>query len=286
MVNKQNIGILHPGQMGISIAASAQNSGNHVYWVSAGRSPETHQRASNHALLDAQNLRHLCKTCSMILCICPPHAAEEVANQVIAEGYEGLYVDANAISPERAIHIGKGLQDAGITFVDGSVIGGPAWQPGRTWLYLSGEGAEQVASCFSSGPLETQVMDDEIGKASAIKMCFAAYTKGRTALLSAILGTAEALGVRGELENQWSRYWPDFNQETTRRVQVGASKAWRFAGEMEEISATFQAAGLPGEFHAAAADLYRRLTQFKDDSSVPLKEILDTLIQSGITSES
>ena len=124
-------------------------------------------------------------------------------------------------------------------------------------------------------------MDDEIGKASAIKMCFAAYTKGRTALLSAILGTAEALGVRGELENQWSRYWPDFNEETTRRVQIGASKAWRFSGEMEEISATFQAAGLPGEFHAAAADLYRRLTQFKDDSSVPLEEILGALIQSG-----
>jgi 3-hydroxyisobutyrate dehydrogenase-like beta-hydroxyacid dehydrogenase len=286
LVNKQNIGILHPGQMGISIAASAQNSGNQVYWVSAGRSAETHQRASKHVLLDAQNLRHLCETCSIILCICPPHAAENVANQVIAESYEGFYVDANAISPERAIHIEQVLKDAGITFVDGSIIGGPAWEPGRTWLYLSGKGAEQVASCFSSGPLETQVMDDEIGKASAIKMCFAAYTKGRTALLSAILGTAEALGVRGELENQWSRYWPNFNEETTRRVQVGASKAWRFVGEMEEISTTFQAAGLPGGFHAAAADLYRRLTQFKDDSSMPLEEILNTLIQSGGTSTS
>jgi 3-hydroxyisobutyrate dehydrogenase-like beta-hydroxyacid dehydrogenase len=284
-VNSQNIGILHPGQMGISIAASAKNSGNRIYWASKGRSPETRRRASEHDLIDSINLQGICEICSILLCVCPPHAAEEVAHQVITHDFKGLYVDANAISPQRALQIGKDLNGADINFVDGSIIGGPAWKPGRTWLYLSGEDAEKIASCFSSGPLETQVMGDEIGKASAIKMCFAGYTKGRTALLSAILGTAEALGVREELQNQWSRYWPDFNEETTRSVSMGASKAWRFAGEMEEISSTFREAGLPGGFHAAAADLYKRLAQFKDDSSVPLDEILAALIPDKMKTE-
>jgi 3-hydroxyisobutyrate dehydrogenase-like beta-hydroxyacid dehydrogenase len=213
------------------------------------------------------------------MCVCPPDAAEDVANQVIAQGFSGLYVDGNAISPQRTKTIADTVGEAGIAFVDGSIIGGPAWEPGRTWLYLSGEKAETIADCFAAGPLETQVLGDKIGKASAIKMCFAAYTKGRTALLSVILATAEAFVVRNELEEQWSRYWPEFTEETHHRIAIGASKAWRFAGEMEEISATFEAAGLPGGFHAAAAELYQRLTQFKDDTSVQVDDILQALIQ-------
>jgi 3-hydroxyisobutyrate dehydrogenase-like beta-hydroxyacid dehydrogenase len=278
-VKKENVGILHPGQMGISIAASAQNSGNEVFWASEGRSPETHERALKYQLHDCQSLAKLCQTCSVILCVCPPHAAEDVAKQVASQNYQGLYVDANAISPQRARRIGQKLTDVGILFVDGSVIGGPAWEPGRTWLYLSGEHADRVASCFAAGPLEVQVIGNTIGKASGIKMCFAAYTKGRTALLSAILATAESLSIRAELQDQWERYWPDFPDQTSQRVKSGASKAWRFAGEMDEISATLEAAGLPGGFHAAAADLYRRLFQFKDDTSVSLELILNSLLQ-------
>jgi 3-hydroxyisobutyrate dehydrogenase-like beta-hydroxyacid dehydrogenase len=281
IVNKENVGILHPGQMGISIAASAQNSGNDVFWASEGRSPESLNRAQKYHLHDSQNLARLSETCSILLCVCPPHAAEDVAKQVAAQHYQGLYVDANAISPQRTLRIAQDLTDAGILFVDGGIIGGPAWEPGRTWLYLSGEQAERIANCFSAGPLETQIIGDAIGKASALKMCYAAYTKGTTALLTAILATAESLQVRAELENQWERNWPDFPEQTTRRVKIGTSRAWRFAGEMDEISSTFTDAGLPGGFHAAAADLYRRISQFKDDPSVSLEVILDALLQSS-----
>jgi len=284
-MRNQTVGILHPGQMGISIAASAQNSGNKVYWAYEGRSPETRDRAAKYHLHDAHTLTQLCNTCSILVSVCPPHAAEDVAQQVASRKFHGLYVDANAISPQRTLQIAQLAQYAGIQFVDGGIIGGPAWEPDRTWLYLSGEHAEEVASCFAAGPLETQILGDEIGKASAIKMCYAAYTKGTTALLSAILATAKSLGIRAELENQWERNWPDFPEQTARRIKVGASRAWRFAGEMDEISATFQSAGLPGGFHAAASDLYQRLSQFKDDLSVPLEAILDAILHSSTTTE-
>jgi len=279
-LKKENVGILHPGEMGISIAASAQNSGNEVFWASEERSPETHERALKYHLHDCQSLAQLCEACSILLCVVPPHAAEDVARQVASLHYQGLYVDANAISPQRALRIGQELTEAGITFVDGGIIGGPAWEPGQTWLYLSGENAEQVASCFTAGPLEIQVIGDSAGKASALKMCFAAYTKGTTALLSAILATAESMNVRAELEDQWERYWPDFPEQTSRRVRSGASKAWRFAEEMDEISSTFETAGLPGGFHAAAAELYRRLSRFKDHTSMAIETVLDALLHS------
>ncbi|MBV7331492.1 DUF1932 domain-containing protein [Chloroflexi bacterium TSY] len=278
-MDKPNVGILHPGQMGVSIAASAKNSGHTVYWVSEGRSTETHARAQQQNFEDAKTLAQLCQICPIIISVCPPGAAEELANQVMDHSFTGLYVDANAISPPRTQRIGEAVTAGGAKYVDGSIIGGPAWKPNSTWLYLSGDEAEQVADCFQSGPLETDIVEGGIGKASALKMCFAANTKGTTALLCAIVSAAEAHGVRGDLEKQWSRNGSNFAEQTTHRVREVTAKAWRFAGEMDEISATLSDAGVPGEFHSAAADVYRRLANFKDAAETPaLEDVLQALL--------
>lgn len=274
----QKVGILHPGEMGISVAASMKNTGREVFWVSQRRSDKTKARAEEHQLADAENLQNLCDKCDAIFSVCPPHAAEDVASQVISCSFSGMFVDANAISPQRSVSIGQSLADAGIHYVDGGIVGGPAWQPGTTWLHLSGEAAESAADCFSKGPMETRIIGPDVGKASALKMCFAAYTKGTSALLSGIISTAEALGVRQELFKQWEIFGPEFASQSARRVQGVTAKAWRFVGEMEEISRTFEEAGLPGGFHAAAADIYRRIAHFKDSSELPsLEDVLKAL---------
>src|SRR5262245_49425151 len=149
----QRIGILHPGEMGISIAASAKNSNCEVYWSSEGRSASTRERAAKFALLDAGTLRDLCKECPIILSVCPPHAAEDLAREVMTAGFHGLFVDANAIAPQRTIQIGKMLTRADISFVDGGIVGLPAWKPHSTCLYLAGPSADEVAACFSAGPV-------------------------------------------------------------------------------------------------------------------------------------
>ena len=210
-MTRPQIGILHPGAMGISIAAAAQNSGHPVAWASEGRGAATRDRAAKFGLRDAHTVASLCAESAILVSVCPPHAAEAVAQQVGACGFSGLYLDANAIAPQRAIQISQIL--AGATFVDGGIIGGPAWEPGRTWLYLSGPRAGEVAACFTAGPLETRVLDATIGTASALKICFAAYSKGTTALLGAILAGAERLGVRAALEQQWAYDDPDFARQ-------------------------------------------------------------------------
>lgn len=276
----KQIGILHPGQMGISVAATMQNSGFEVVWTSSGRSQQSRDRAVEFQLTDVETVAKLCQTCGTIVSVCPPHAAEAVAQEVAEAGFQGLYIDANAIAPERAERINALLTAVGIDFVDGSIIGGPAWEPNRTWLYLSGPRADEATSYFAKGPLETAVLGEEIGKASAIKMCFAAYSKGTTALLCAILATAEELGVREDLQAQWSQNGSDFSKQAVNRATRVTAKAWRFAGEMEEISTTFAAAGLPGEFHAAANDVYSRLAPFKDAPDTPtLEEVLAALLK-------
>jgi 3-hydroxyisobutyrate dehydrogenase-like beta-hydroxyacid dehydrogenase len=264
--------------MGISVAASIQNSGHTVYWASEGRSRATHERAAKFGLQDAGTLAALCETCTVIVSVCPPHVAEEIAAQVLGHAFRGLYLDANAISPQRAMRMEQAMQAAGVTFVDGGIIGGPAWEAGKTRLYLSGEAAAEAAACFSGGMLQARVIGESVGKASALKMCYAAYSKGTTALLCGVLATAQELGVRGELEQEWARDETGFAEEARERVRRVTARAWRFEGEMAEIADTFRAAGLPSGFHAAAGIIYHRLAGFKDSASSPsLEEVLAAL---------
>jgi 3-hydroxyisobutyrate dehydrogenase-like beta-hydroxyacid dehydrogenase len=284
-MSPQRVGILHPGEMGILIAASAKNSGCDVYWTSEGRRAETRERAAKFGLHETFTLKELCAECPIVLSVCPPHAAEEVANAVASTGFHGLFVEANAIAPQRTIKMAQAMSAGRISFVDGGIIGLPTWKPHTTRLYLSGERAHEVAACFPAGPLDTTVLGKEIGKASALKMCYAANTKGAVALLAAILTTAENLGVREALFEQWRQEDPEFPKQVEKRIQANTPKAWRFVGEMGEISRTFAQAGAPGEFHAAAADIYARLARFKDSRTpATLEEILAALTE-GVTAK-
>jgi 3-hydroxyisobutyrate dehydrogenase-like beta-hydroxyacid dehydrogenase len=274
----QRIGILHPGQMGIVVAVSAQNGGNEVHWASEGRSKATRERASQAGLRDAGTLTKLCELCPVMVSVCPPEFAEEIAEQVARRSYRGTYVDANAIAPDRTLRIARRLEEHGAQFVDGGIIGPPTTTRNRTWLYLAGERAAGIAPYFSAGPIEVEVLAGGIGRASALKMCFAAYSKGSIALACAVLAAAERLDVLGDLKRQWARGGPAL-PELEREISRAAPKAWRFAGEMREIAATFESAGLPPEFHQAAEEIFRRMEGFKDREEPSVKDVLATLLK-------
>lgn len=272
------IGVLHPGNMGVSVAASIRQGGHTVYWASEGRSPQTAERAKENGLTDAGTLQGVCDASDIVFSICPPEAASQLASDVKASGFGGTFVDANAISPVRMTSIAADLEPAGITVVDGGIIGHPAWKPGTTWLYLSGAAAGQVTEVSSAGPLHTEIIDGDIGKASALKMCYAAFSKGTTALTCAILATADELGVRDELNGHWERDQAGLAEKREMATRGVTAKAWRFVAEMNEISETFDKAGLPGGFHAAAADLYTRLSHLKSGPHPSdLRVVLDAL---------
>jgi len=270
----EHIGILHPGDMGSAVAATVRNSGHEVWWVSEGRSHRTHARAESAGFADAGTLARLCETCPVILSVCPPEFAAGMAAQVLSHGFRGTYLDANAISPPHKQAIAARMQASGVHFVDGGIIGLPPKAPGQTWLYLSGEHAESIACCFKAGPMETEILGTEIGRASALKMCFAAQNKGSIALFIAVMAAADRLGVLEDLRRQWARRAPDKTEE---HVLRSAPKAWRWVPEMNEIAATLEAAGMPPEFHQAAAEVYERLREFKDAPPASIEEVLQKL---------
>ena len=276
MVTNQKVGVLHPGQMGVVVAETLRNSGQEVYWVSAGRSAETRSRAARAGLADAGTVARLCETCSVIVSVCPPEFAEEVAREVSGHPFRGLYLDVNAISPGRARRIGRLLTEQGASYVDGSIIGMPAKARGQTWLYLAGDAAGSALPLFRGGPLEVEDLCAKAGQASALKMCFAAHSKGTAALLAAVAGTAEALGVREALERQWSRSGPNW-ERVAATIEQAAPKAWRFVAEMTEIGDTFESVGIPKGFPLAAGEIYEKLRGYRGSIEPDLAGILSRL---------
>jgi 3-hydroxyisobutyrate dehydrogenase-like beta-hydroxyacid dehydrogenase len=276
------VGLLHPGEMGASVGAAAREAGARVSWASERRSAESRRRAADAGLEDAGTLAELAASSELIVSVCPPDAAVALAKSVCGTGFAGIFVDANAVSTATARTVAAIVEKAGARFVDGGIIGPPAHRPGSTRLYLSGAEASTVAGVFAGSALEAIAIDPRPGAASALKMCYAAWTKGSAALLTAIRALAKAEGVEGALLEEWALSQQGLDTRSSGAARNNAFKAWRFAGEMREIAATFEACGLPGGFHLAAAEIYQRLEAYKDCDPAPeLSALIDTILEAG-----
>ena len=271
-----NVGLLHPGAMGSAVGAVLRTEGVEVLWASEGRSETTQSRAEQAGLRDVVTVDALVAESEIVLCICPPHAAADVAQAVARSGFRGTYVDANAVAPATVEMIASTVAANGATFVDGDLIGGPPQPGGPTRLYLSGDAASSVAGVLTGPGLESVVVEGDITATSSLKMCYAAWTKGSAALLLAIRAAAREFGVEDALLAEWDRTQPGIRARS--EAAVGSvPKAWRFIGEMHEIAATFAEIGLPDGFAEAAADVYRRLEAF-EHVDVPLDRALDAVL--------
>ena len=267
--------VLHPGAMGVSIAAAVSSAGHEVIGVASGRSRATIDRAREAQITLVETLEEAMSRVDVVLSICPPEAALDVAHEVQATGYDGIYVDGNAISPETAAAIGELFDN---NFVDGGIVGPPAWRAGATRFYLSGAMAKDVVVLFADSLVTARAISGGAGAASALKMCYAAYTKGSSALVLAIRALAEDNGVTETLLAEWDISQKGMRNSSERSALGTSPKAWRFAGEMREIAATFDAAGLPNGFHLAAAEIYERMAHFKNDDPARLEQVIEALL--------
>ena len=255
------IGLLHPGEMGAAVGRCLTGAGHEVLWASEGRGPQSAARARAAGLADAGTPAEVAERADIIFSICPPHAAMDVAWAV--QGFSGLFVDANAISPATAREVALMVEEGGATYVDGGIIGmppPPAPPPGaggRTRLYLSGAEAQAVRGLFDGTSLDSRVLGGGAWAASAIKMAYAAWTKGSAALLLTVRALARAEGVEDVLLAEWAISQPGLEKRSAGAAGSAAAKGWRWVAEMEEIAASMAADGLPAGFHQAAAEVYR-----------------------------
>lgn len=265
------VGLLHPGEMGSALATHINGD---VLWASEGRSAASARRAQSSGLVDCGSIDALVEVSDMILSVCPPVAALRLARSVAGKGFSGLYVDANAIAPATVRKIAVQFDH----FVDGGIVGPPPARGAECRLYLSGDRAGDVASIFEAGSVKTVIAGERVGSASALKLAYAGWTKGSSALLLTAAAYATAEGVEEDLIEEWKMSIPDLPERLEALASAIGQKAWRFAGEMDEIAAAYADVDLPDGFHEAAANVYRRLSGLKGVEGDPTtEEVLDLI---------
>jgi 3-hydroxyisobutyrate dehydrogenase-like beta-hydroxyacid dehydrogenase len=257
------VGVLHPGAMGAAVGSALRPRAGAVVWAAAGRSTATSKRAELADLVAVPDVAALARRSDVIVSVCPPHAARDVAGAVAAAldpvGKAPVYVDANAVSPATVQAVAELLGPDRV--VDGAIIGPPAWEPGHTVLWLSGPAAVDVAALFAGSPFRAEVLGPELGAASALKACFALQSKALPTIWLQMAAAARGYGVEDALRAELERTGVDYAAAVAAAggTAAAAAKAWRWAGEMDEAGDAMAALDLPDGFSRAAAELYRRL---------------------------
>ncbi len=278
-MDKPIVGILHPGSMGAAVAACAATNAAAVLWCEAGRSPASAARAAQFGLTRVHTLAELLDRSDIIISLCPPAAAEDLARDVARHGFAGVYVEANAINPERAQRI-TALLERDATVVDGAVVGSPPVSGKTPTLYLSGLNAatEQIEALFAGTAVRTAVLGTEVGKASALKLAYTSFQKTSRVLVALAVGMAREHGVDQQLLEVASKRTDSYLSEP-QYIAKTAARAWRWGPELEEAADALAAVGLPPEMLRAAASTLARWHDVQDSGELTLTDALDRLAQ-------
>ena len=263
-MNIKHIGLTSPGDMGQAVALTLKTGGFNVHAALDGRSARTRELALDAGLDDCGSMEKLVATCDVLLSILNPAAAVDnaraAAAAIKAAGKRLLYVDCNAIAPQTMHEIAKLITDAGGDCVDAGIIGPPPRGKAGMRMYVSGPQAEKL-QVLNTGGITVRVLGGRIGDASAIKMCYASYTKGAVALGVEMLMAARRLGVDQALDRELQESAADNRQWVLSRCTVMPPKAHRWVPEMLEIAKTFDGAGLTPRVLLGAADMYEMIAK-------------------------
>jgi RimJ/RimL family protein N-acetyltransferase/3-hydroxyisobutyrate dehydrogenase-like beta-hydroxyacid dehydrogenase len=259
----QTVAILYPGDMGHAVGRALRENGLDVVTCLEGRSPRTRALAEAAGLRALPTIEALVSEAQLVLAILVPDAAHATAARVAeamrAAGARPAYADCNAVSPATALQIAEIIAGAGGAPIDAGIIGGPPRNGQSPRFYASGEHAPLLAQLGERG-LDVRVLPGAVGHASALKMCYAALTKGTSALQIAALTAAEPLGIADALHAELAASQPHTTAQLAGIARVPA-KAFRWVGEMEQIAATFASVGVTPKLHAGAADVFRMVAQ-------------------------
>lgn len=265
MSDRPVVALMAPGDMGHGLGAALIAAGHRVLTALEGRSARSRTLAGKAGLEDAGSLEAALGQADLFLSVLPPDAAlplAETAAPIIA-GLERkpVYADLNAVSPATVRRIEAIVSGAGAGFADGGIIGlNPQKDPKGTRLYLSGPARALPLSLHAAG-LQVHDLGPQSGRASALKMCYAALTKGRFSLYATVAAAVTAL----DLEEVWRAEMSQSQAETLaqidRLVPRLPADAERWVPEMREIAGTFESVGLTGGFHEGAAAILTLLAQ-------------------------
>ena len=257
-----SIGITSTGDMGQGVAMCIKALGFNVCMASDGRSARTRALGEKAGLTDCKSLENLVKTCDMVLSVLDPGAAvtnaQAIAAACKATNRKIVFVECNAVAPQTMQDITAIMTAVGCTVIDAGIVGPPPRGRAKQRFYVSGPHAS-LMNRINCEQIVVRVAGEKIGDASAVKMCYAALTKGSIALGTELLIAARKLGVDQALEAEFKSSQAELHESVLSRAAGMPFKAYRWVPEMNEIAKTFEGAGMTPRMFQGAADLYAQI---------------------------
>lgn len=258
------VAILMPGDMGHGVGEALIQRGHRVVSPLGGRSDHTRGLAARAGIEDVDTIDNAVAAADLILSILPPDRAvpqaAAVAEAMVRTGTTPAYADCNAISPDTMAEVAAALADTGAAVIDCGIVGLNPIKSPPTRFYVSGPDTTAIEA-IACDALKVIPIGTEIGKGSALKMVYAAGTKGVWTLQTALLLTAARSGVLdallGELEYSQSAQLAAMRS----RIPVIPADSERWVPEMEEIARTFASVGVTDGFHKGAAEIFRVMAE-------------------------
>jgi L-threonate 2-dehydrogenase len=274
------VAVIAQGSMGAGVGKRLHESGAEVRTLLGGRSAKSAERARTAGMIPASDEKAMLEGADFFLAILPPSEVENLARQLApvlsALPKKPIYVDCNAISPQTATRVAAIVEPTGAKFVDGGIIGGPP-RPGYSpAIYASGPAAGETAVLRDWG-IDWRVIDGPVGAASGLKMSYAGITKGTTAIAAAMLLGAARFGCGEALIAELSKSQPEMLERMRANIPRMYDKAYRWVGEMEEISDFLGANPPSSDMYAAIARLYEFLAAADVDPSPGPDNAIKTL---------
>ena len=259
MESVKTVAILSPGDMGSNVGRALRENGLEVITCLTDRSQRTRELAESAGIVDVPDFAQMIDRADIVLSVLVPERAVGVARQVAAvieqSGKPLPFADCNPVAPAVAIEMAKIIDGAGGKYIDGGIIGSPPGRGAPPRFYASGP-HESILGQLDGRGISVPLMGGEVGRASAIKMCYASLSKGAAALNASALISAMNLGIYDEFINEMESSQQGVLKNMQGVKGLGA-KAFRWIDEMEQISATFGAAGATPYLHKGAADIFR-----------------------------
>jgi L-threonate 2-dehydrogenase len=273
------IAIIAPGEMGSGVGARLKERGAEVLTSLVGRGAASAERAQRASMIAVDDDAALVADADIVLSILPPSEALTLARRLAPAlakvGGRVVYADCNAVAPQTVRAVAAIVAPTGAGFADIGIIGGPPRHDGYSpHFYVSGEAAPALRSLADFG-LEIRPVEGGVGAASALKLSYAALTKGLSAIGIAVARGAAVGQVADVLRAEFAQSQPQLFAWLQRQIPTIHPKAYRWVGEMEEI-ARFLDGDATAQMFEGAARVYEAVAaRWEEKDEAELRFLAD-----------
>ena len=194
-------------------------------------------------------------------------SSADVAREAASNLVPGqIFADLNSVSPGTKRSNARLIEAAGGRYVDVAVMAPVPPYGLKVPILLGGKAAADLVTRLAPAGMNFEIVADDIGTASAIKMCRSVMIKGLEALVVECLLGARHYGVEDRVLASLEETFPQMNWDERADYLVSrvVVHGRRRAAEMREVAVTIREAGLESFMASATAQCQDRISDIVD----------------------